>query len=49
MQGLYDREPYTTAIQCRTCHLVGENTWGIKSRKTVFPADVAGTRVAGFL
>lgn len=46
MQGLYDREPYTAATQCRTCHLVGENTWGVKSRKTLFPADVAGTRVA---
>ena len=46
MQGLYDREPYTAATQCRTCHLVGENTWGMKSRKTLFPADVAGTRVA---
>ena len=46
MQGLYDREPYTAATQCRTCHLVGENTWGMKSRKTLFPADAAGTRVA---
>ena len=46
MQTLYDREPYTAATQCRTCHLVGENTWGMKSRKTVFPADVAGSRLA---
>ena len=46
MQGLYDREPYAAATQCRTCHLVGENTWGMKSRKTLFPADVAGTGVA---
>ena len=46
MQSLYDRAPYTAATQCRTCHLVGENTWGMKSRKTLFPADVAGTRVA---
>ena len=40
MQALYDREPYTAAMQCSTCHLVGENTWGMKSRKTLFPADV---------
>ena len=46
MQALYDREPYTTAMQCRTCHLVGENTWGTKSRKTIFPADVSGRRAA---
>ena len=42
MQVLYDRDPYSTAMQCRTCHLVDENTWGMKSRKTIFPADVAG-------
>ena len=47
MQALYDREPYTAATQCRTCHLVGENTWGMKSRKTLFPADVAGDHFAG--
>ena len=46
MQALYDLEPYTAATQCRTCHLVGENTWGMKSRKTLFPADVAGGRFA---
>ena len=46
MQALYSREPYTAATQCRTCHLVGENTWGMKSRKTLFPADVAGHRFA---
>ena len=46
VQALYDREPYTAATQCRTCHLVGENTWGMKSRKTLFPADVAGNRFA---
>ena len=46
MQALYDREPYTAATQCRACHLVGENTWGMRSRKTVFPADVAGSDVA---
>ena len=46
MQALYDREPYNAAMQCRTCHLVGENAWGMKSRKTIFPADVAGSRAA---
>ena len=46
MQALYDREPYTAATQCRACHLVDENTWGMKSRKTLFPADVAGGRLA---
>ena len=46
MQALYDREPYNAALQCRTCHLVGENTWGMKSRKTIFPADVAAVRPA---
>ena len=46
VQALYDRAPYTSAMQCRTCHLVGENTWGMKSRKTIFPADAAGVRVA---
>ena len=46
MQALYDREPYTAATQCRACHLVGENTWDMKSRKTLFPADVAGNRFA---
>lgn len=46
MQALYDREPYTAATQCRACHLVGENAWGMKSRKTLFPADVAANRLA---
>ena len=46
MQMLYDSEPYSAALQCRTCHLVGENTWGMKSRKTIFPADAAGSGVA---
>ena len=46
MQALYEREPYTATLQCRTCHLVGENTWGMKSRKTIFPADVAVSRSA---
>ena len=46
VQALYDREPYTSAMQCRTCHLVAENTWGMRSRKTVFPADVSGQRAA---
>ena len=44
MQALYDGEPYNAALQCRTCHLVSENTWGMKSRKTIFPADVADRR-----
>ena len=46
MQALYDHEPYSTALQCRTCHLVGENTWGMKSRKTIFPADASGSGAA---
>ncbi len=46
MQALYDRVPYTTATQCRTCHRVSENTWGMKSRKTLFPADATGNRFA---
>ena len=46
MHALYDREPFTAAMQCRTCHLVGENTWGMKSRKTIFPADAARSRAA---
>ena len=46
MQALYDRQPYTAAMQCRTCHLVGENTWGMKSRKTIFPADAARSHAA---
>lgn len=45
VQALYDREPYNAAMQCRTCHLVGENTWGMKSRKTIFPAEAAGSGV----
>ena len=47
MQVLYDRPPYNAAMQCRTCHLVGENTWGMKSRKTIFPADAAVSQAAG--
>jgi hypothetical protein len=38
---LYDREPYTTTIECRICHLVHEHTWGMKRRKTLWPAQVA--------
>jgi len=41
MHALYDRQPYTTTTQCRTCHLVGEDTWGMKRRKTLWPAQVA--------
>jgi hypothetical protein len=41
MQALYDSPPYTTTTQCRTCHLVRKNTWGVHRRKTVWPADVA--------
>lgn len=46
MQALYDREPYSAAIQCRTCHLVSENTWGMKSRKTIFPAEASRSQTA---
>ena len=38
---LYDREPYTTATECRLCHLVNADTWGMKRRKTLWPAQVA--------
>jgi hypothetical protein len=31
-------------MQCRTCHLVSEDTWNMKHRKTIFPADVAKNR-----
>jgi hypothetical protein len=41
VHALYDREPYTTTIECRICHLVHENTWGMKRRKTLWPAQVA--------
>lgn len=41
-QVLYDREPFSTTGQCRTCHLVSKNTWGVHKRKTIWPAE-AGT------
>jgi hypothetical protein len=44
IRPLYDRVPYTATTQCRACHLVSENTWGIRHRKTIFPADVAQNR-----
>jgi hypothetical protein len=39
--ALYDRQPYTTTVECRVCHLVHENTWGMKRRKTLWPSQVA--------
>jgi len=44
IRTLYDRVPYTVTTQCRACHLVSEDTWGMKQRKTIFPADVAQNR-----
>lgn len=44
VRSLYHRLPYTEATQCRVCHLVAEDTWGTKRRKTLFPADVAQNR-----
>jgi hypothetical protein len=41
IRTLYDRVPYTTTTQCRACHLVSEDTWSRKHRKTIFPSDVA--------
>jgi hypothetical protein len=38
---LYDREPYTITIECRVCHLVRKDTWGMRRRKTLFPGQVA--------
>jgi hypothetical protein len=46
IRALYDRVPYTTTTQCRACHLVSEDTWNMKHRKTIFPADVAQNRYA---
>jgi len=46
IRALYDRVPYTATTQCRACHLVSENTWGTKHRKTIFPADVVQNRYA---
>jgi hypothetical protein len=44
MQNLYDRLPYTATTECRTCHLVRDDTWGVKQRKTLWPALVAQKR-----
>jgi len=44
VRTLYDRVPYTTTTQCRACHLVSEDTWNMKHRKTIFPVDVAQNR-----
>lgn len=41
VQPLYDREPYTEETQCRTCHMVHKDTWGMQRRKTLWPAEVA--------
>jgi hypothetical protein len=41
---LYSRAPYTTTTQCRACHLVSEDTWNMKHRKTIFPVDVLQNR-----
>ena len=46
IRPLYDRAPYTATTQCRACHLVSEDTWGMKHRKTIFPSDVAQNRYA---
>ena len=46
IRTLYDRAPYTVTTQCRACHLVSEDTWNRKHRKTIFPADVAQNRYA---
>jgi hypothetical protein len=41
VHALYDREPYTTATECRLCHMVRQDTWGMRRRKTLWPAQVA--------
>ena len=46
IRTLYERLPYTTTTQCRACHLVSEDTWGMKHRKTIFPSDVTQNRYA---
>lgn len=46
VRPLYDRTPYTVTNQCRACHLVSEDTWNVKHRKTIFPADVRQNRYA---
>jgi hypothetical protein len=44
IRTLYNRPPYTVTTQCRACHLVSEDTWNMKHRKTIFPADVVQNR-----
>ena len=44
IRTLYDRLPYTATTQCRACHMVSEDTWGAKQRKTIFPLDAAKNR-----
>ena len=44
IRPLYDRQPYIATVQCRACHLVSEDTWGAKHRKTIFPSDAAQNR-----
>lgn len=46
VRSLYDRQPYTATTQCRACHLVHEDTWNVRHRKTIFPADVLQNRYA---
>ena len=46
IRPLYDRLPYIATTQCRACHLVSEDAWGAKHRKTIFPSDVAQNRYA---
>jgi hypothetical protein len=46
IRTLYNRLPYTATSQCRACHMVTEDTWGMRHRKTIFPADVAQNRYA---
>jgi hypothetical protein len=41
MHALYDRPPYTSTTECRACHLVNQDTWGMRRRKTLWPAQVA--------
>ncbi len=44
IRAFYTRPPYTITTQCRACHLVSEDTWNMKHRKTIFPADIAQNR-----
>ena len=41
MQGLYDRPPFTATTACRACHLVQKDTWQVKRRKKLWPAQAA--------